>query len=778
MLSARSSASPRHALDNLARLYQRLLEIGFTLLPLACIAYLLWQPQLNQRLEWLTVHEALIGLATLQGGFIAWVAWRCFLHGGEPFLRWLALAFAGFTLTYLPHGLLTPLAEDHSALFLLYGPTSRLVMSICLVAAIFSYGKAPVPTAARAGFTYWRPYLAGALIIIGLVAIVAHLPWGQEVFLRLGLEAAALAVSLLALALMTRLAGRSPLMTLFASSLANFAQASLAFLLASPWNHLWWLGHVIFAIGFLALSYGVLKAYFTSRSFELVFSHEELFERLRESNSALATALAHAQEVNSELELRNRQLHMARQDFEALFALAPDGVLVVDRHGQIMKANARAQELFGGDEQRMLGLAVEELMSIQDRPAHASHRQHYHQEPDQRRMAPRPAVRAQRLDGSAFYSEISLSPLHIHGQPCTMAIVRDVTAARLAEERLRLSQQRFRDLFEHGPIGTALIRPDGHWQDVNEALCRLLHHSRSELLATSLEQLTHAEDRHTDQAQRQQLTQGKRAFYQVEKRFLRADGLVIWGVLTGSLLKDEDGQTLNFVAQIEDITERRHLELERADYAQNMARLSRRLVQVQEEERRRLAATVHDLVSPNLGAVNINLNMIANLLPPTAAEIHNRLEDTRALLGDTVSSIRSLTTDLRPAVLDFAGLGPAVDSYAQQFSARTGIAVELILAAQDRLPADQESLLFRIVQEAMTNCAKHAQAQHITIELRHNAEHGSLRIGDDGQGFSPDLNRPPSGLGLLTMRERAEFAGGRFTLESQPGQGTRISVDF
>lgn len=778
MLSIRPPMLERPVLNGAARIYQRLLELGFALLPLLGVAYLIWSGSGEQKLEALGLHGLVIAVATVQGSFIAWVAWRCFVHGGDPFLRWLALGFAGFTLIYLPHGLFTPLARDHAALFLLYGPISRLVLAGCLTAAVFRFATPPLAVEQRSARPFWPRWIGAFLLINGAAAWLAHTPWGQAIYLRLALEAAALGLSLFALAAMSQQAGRSPLMTLFASALANFAQASLAFLLASPWNHLWWLGHVIFAIGFLVLSYGVLRAYFTSHSFDLVFSQDELFERLYESNAALTRALAHAQDANSELEQRNRELQAARRDFQSLFAMAPDGVLVVNDQGRILDANSKTLALFGASEAEMLGLSVEDLIPENQRANHIDYRHAFHQHPERFNPTPRPILTARRLDGSEFYCAISLSPLNFHGQACTMAIVRDITAAHLAEERLRLSQQRFRELFDHGPIGMALLRPDGQWLELNDALCRLLAYDRSELLATRLDNLTHPEDRNNDVALHRELAAGERDHYQIEKRFLRADGVVIWGIVTSSLLKEEDGQTLNFVAQIEDITDRRHLELEREEHADNMARLSRRLVEVQEEERRRLAATVHDLVSPNLAAVKINLGMVESLLSDETAEARARLEDTQALLTDTVSSIRGLTTDLRPVVLDFAGLWPAVDSYAQQFSARTGIAVTLSGEAQARLPADQESLLFRIVQEAMTNCAKHAQAQNISIELHHDAAHARLSISDDGKGFEPDPARPPSGLGLLTMRERAEFAGGSFSLESQPGRGTRISVVF
>jgi PAS domain S-box-containing protein len=228
--------------------------------------------------------------------------------------------------------------------------------------------------------------------------------------------------------------------------------------------------------------------------------------------------------------------------------------------------------------------------------------------------------------------------------------------------------------------------------------------------------------------------------------------------------------------------ERKRLAEERLEDARRMAELSRRAVTVQEDERRKLAAELHDRTSPNLSAVALNLAMMAEDLPPKGADsMQSRLTDNRALLEETITAIRDVCADLRPATLDYVGLFRALQEYAQQFSHRTGIAVEVSGASPEaRLAPDKETALFRIAQEALTNCAKHAKASAVRIELSHGSPQAVLTIADNGAGFDPGAlgqsgSRP--GLGLLSMRERAEFAGGKLTLESLPGKGTQIRVE-
>lgn len=247
--------------------------------------------------------------------------------------------------------------------------------------------------------------------------------------------------------------------------------------------------------------------------------------------------------------------------------------------------------------------------------------------------------------------------------------------------------------------------------------------------------------------------------------------------------KNDDGQVTKVFGTVQDISERKKLQEQREADALRLTELSRRVVAVQEEERRRLAGELHDRTSPNLAAASLNLGMIAADLPPRVPDgLESRLADTRALLAETMAGIRDVCADLRPATLDYAGLPRALREYAEQWSRRTGIAVKVSgESPAGRLNADSESTLFRIAQEALTNCAKHAQANTVNIELSFGNPYTVLTISDNGTGFDPKAlgqsgHRP--GLGLLTMRERVEFGGGKFSLESAPGKGTRIRVEI
>ncbi|MDD5334925.1 MAG: PAS domain-containing protein [Rhodoferax sp.] len=226
-----------------------------------------------------------------------------------------------------------------------------------------------------------------------------------------------------------------------------------------------------------------------------------------------------------------------------------------------------------------------------------------------------------------------------------------------------------------------------------------------------------------------------------------------------------------------------HMMDERRQSEQRMHELSRHLVVVQESTRRRLSSELHQRTSPNLAAIGVNLDVVNAIMREQQSPVLSaRIDDIRALIEDTTASIREICSDLRPPVLDYAGLVAALESYVKQFQRRTSITVRIDCTSPAvRLAPVLESALFRIVQEALTNCAKHSRAKSIVVALNLDRPPVALLVSDDGIGFDLDLlgkTSHTSGLGILTMREMAEFSGAKFTLESSPGQGTRIKVEM
>jgi len=233
----------------------------------------------------------------------------------------------------------------------------------------------------------------------------------------------------------------------------------------------------------------------------------------------------------------------------------------------------------------------------------------------------------------------------------------------------------------------------------------------------------------------------------------------------------------------EQIGERKIAEAAALDLAARLQVMTRRYAGAQESERRRLARELHDRVSSGLTAIGLSLGLIKGQLPrEAAASVRERLSDTETLVREAIMTAREISHDLHPSVLDYGGVLPAMEDYGRKFSGHTGIPVDVLGTDRElRFPPETEIALYRIAQEALTNCAKHAKAGRVTISLDGDAEHGVFKISDDGVGFDrirlKEGGKTP-GLGLLSMRERAEAIGGKLTVESAPGAGTRITVAF
>lgn len=208
--------------------------------------------------------------------------------------------------------------------------------------------------------------------------------------------------------------------------------------------------------------------------------------------------------------------------------------------------------------------------------------------------------------------------------------------------------------------------------------------------------------------------------------------------------------------------------------------LSRRLVEVQEMERTLIARELHDQIGQTLSAVKVNLEAI--LREAGGPSLVARVTEAIAAVKRAVEQVQTLSFDLRPSLLDDLGLAAAVEAYAKRRTERTGMSLGLAIAVDGRVSKEVEAACFRIVQEAITNVVRHAAAQRLEVVLRADRKSLRLVVLDDGVGFHAEHTRSVAPverrLGLVGMRERAQYVGGELAIESRPGAGTRVSARF
>lgn len=283
----------------------------------------------------------------------------------------------------------------------------------------------------------------------------------------------------------------------------------------------------------------------------------------------------------------------------------------------------------------------------------------------------------------------------------------------------------------------------------------------------------HSEYRHAIEA----LIAG-RDVAEIETELVRKDGSRFDAFLRIAAVRDSQGRFLHTRATVIDITARKRADAEARLHAEQLQAISQRVVEIQETERRNLAAELHDRLGQDLAAINLNLHVIKDQLSAgSRTKVGPRLDDSIALVDRAVEVVRDVAGTLRPLALDAYGLAVALQSYGEQFAARTGIGVTVAATSPvPRLQQDAEMALFRIGQEALTNVLKHANAAAVQLSLAVTADSVSLTITDDGCGFDAPsaMDHRTRGLGLLIMQERLRAVGGSLRIESQPGAGTRV----
>jgi len=226
-----------------------------------------------------------------------------------------------------------------------------------------------------------------------------------------------------------------------------------------------------------------------------------------------------------------------------------------------------------------------------------------------------------------------------------------------------------------------------------------------------------------------------------------------------------------------DISEHKQAEAALRQTNERLQELSRRLFQVQEDERRHLARELHDQIGQALTAAKIDLQAAQRLEERTA--IVRRLDDIIALIERLLQEARQLSLDLRPPLLDDLGLVPALRWCLDQQAQRADLRVEFFAdPALERVDAAIETACFRVAQEALTNVVRHARAQTVSVELHRTPEALHLVVRDDGSGFDVMTGEQGDNLGLLGMRERVALLAGELDCKSAPGRGTEIHAFF
>lgn len=459
----------------------------------------------------------------------------------------------------------------------------------------------------------------------------------------------------------------------------------------------------------------------------------------------------------------------------------PDAIVIADREGRIVHANTQVETLFGYTPNDVLGKSVEMLISDRFRNKHLKNREIYSGQRTRRIMGLGLDLFGRRKDESEFPVDVMLSPIDNNTSWDVMVSIRDNTKQREAQEALRINEEKLRTLFEILPVGISFIGRENRIVDMNPALTQILDMSREDLLQGAFKARRYIRSDGTPMSPKEFASQRaiaeNKTIYNVETGIVQPNGEIKWTSVNAAPVQVAD---VEVVVVTIDITDRKQSEEAIRHHRESLKLLSRRLVEVQEDERHAIARELHDRVGQNLAALTLNLNILrSQMTRETLEKVGTRLNDSVTLVKDILAITRSVMADLRPNVLDDYGLDAALNEYADRFSQRFGIRVVNNMPASPtpRLDPGIEMTLLRIAQEALTNIARHAQATQASMTLAIENGTAHLVIEDNGIGILSwqKVNQPGS-HGIRIMRERAEAFSGDLKVHSAYKNGTKIEV--
>jgi PAS domain S-box-containing protein len=353
----------------------------------------------------------------------------------------------------------------------------------------------------------------------------------------------------------------------------------------------------------------------------------------------------------------------------------------------------------------------------------------------------------------------------------------DVNERREAQERLRKSEERFRATFFQAALGIAQTSIDGQWLLVNHRLCEILGYSRDELSAKTFIDITHPDDREASIAMRRRLLAGEVSSCSAEKRYIRKDGATVWTRLFQSLVRDQGQEPQYFISAVEDITEKLQAQRDLQQSRGELRAFAGRLINAQEEERKRISRELHDDLSQKLALLALNTGGLLAEPAVSSEKMNQKLRNLQGQVQQLAQDVRQISHRLHPSILDDLGLVAALNELCEEFSAREGIDVAFESeSVPHALPIDLASCLYRVSQEALHNVLKHAQASQARLKLSASTDGIHLCIRDNGVGFDSEAGLSRPGLGIVSMKERINLVHGEFSIGSRPGQGTELRV--
>ncbi|TAL67528.1 MAG: PAS domain S-box protein [Bacteroidetes bacterium] len=384
-----------------------------------------------------------------------------------------------------------------------------------------------------------------------------------------------------------------------------------------------------------------------------------------------------------------------------------------------------------------------------------------------------------RKDGKFIYVSISICPfVDATGMNIGVsAIERDITESKVAQEAIMKSEEKFRTLVTTAPDGIVLTDSNGRIVEVNMAFAQIFGFNRAEMIGEILPKFL------TDNESKSRAIEAMRRMRETDKilsgefEVVARNGSIIPVDVSISPLKDEKMNFSGMIAIMRDVSTRKNYENELRNSREQLRNLAIHLQTAREDEKKRIAFEIHDELGYALTALKLDLAWLSKKMNVKDLNLGKKSKEMSELIETTIKKVRSISTQLRPSILDHFGLEAAIEWQANEFQKRTAIRCKLNLDTSDLVYNDTNSTaIFRIFQETLTNVARHAKATRVDINLYQNENEVVLKVVDNGIGIPKEQLENHKSMGLISIRERASFMGGTVDIHGEEGIGTTVTV--
>ena len=497
----------------------------------------------------------------------------------------------------------------------------------------------------------------------------------------------------------------------------------------------------------------------------LLKAHDHLELRVEERTAELKAANKKMQQEIIERKRAEEALRDSEIRFRRVTEAAFEGIAVTER-GRLIDVTKKLAKLFGYQRNELIGKSISGLIepNIRDETV-VKILSGY--------SLPYESI-CMRKDQSTFPVEVCGKNYSSRGRDLCVTAIRDISKRKLAEKVLQESEEKYKTLTENSLTGI-FIHQDGKFVFVNDKFANMHGYRPEELLQKEHLLLVHPDERKILKDIAIKRLEGKPVPHQYEVRRITKDGKTIWCEMMVTLIQYKGKAAI--MGNVIDTTERKLVENAIKKSEEQLRNLTTYLQRVGEIERTNIAREIHDELGQTLTVLKMDLSWLRKRLPDDQISVRERTDTMSQLINRTIQTVKKISTALRPGLLDDLGLAAAIEWQAEEFQQRTGIRCNIIIEPKDiTFDKDRNTAIFRILQETLTNIARHAEASAVRVSLKQRDGQIELKVRDNGKGITEEQISNPKSFGLIGIRERVKIFGGNNMMKGIANKGTVMTV--